>query len=35
MAPEKMALDWNPLDSIRRGKPKNKWKRIVIKETGK
>ncbi|KAJ4436015.1 hypothetical protein ANN_18639 [Periplaneta americana] len=31
-AVERMALDWNPQGSRRRGRPKNTWKRTILEE---
>jgi hypothetical protein len=31
----KTALHWNPQGSRKRGRPKNRWRRLVIKEAGR
>jgi hypothetical protein len=31
----KAALLWNPQGSRKRGRPKNSWRRLVIKEAGR
>ena len=31
----KAALDWNPQGNKKRGRPKNSWRRSVIKEAGR
>jgi hypothetical protein len=31
----KAALLWNPQGSSKRGTPKNRWRRLVIKEVGR
>ena len=31
----KAALLWNPLSNRKRGRPRNSWRRLVIKEAGR